>query len=766
VFAERLSYDDGHWYANIGYFCDDERPAYPGNGKPGVGRLLKLDLRTGKKTVLLDTKGGCLRDPVVHYDGQRILFAWRKADEPNFLLHEIRSDGSGLRQVTSGKYDDYEPAYLPDGDIVFVSTRCRRWVNCYKTQVGILYRCDPDGGNVRRISANGEHDNTPALLPDGRLLYTRWEYVDRSQVGYHHLWTMNPDGTGEMVYYGNQQHSPLFIDFRPVPGTDEILGIDSPGHGRRDHMGYVSIITPRRGPDAKASLRRVHSKSGNCMDPYPLTKDLFLVARGKQILLMDSAGKHEVVHEASELCNEPRPLRPRPREELLADRGDPEADNGVFVLSNVYQGRRMQGVSRGDIKKLLVLEILPKPVNFSGGPDLISWSGTFTLERVLGTVPVEPDGSAHFEAPANRPLFFVALDDKDLSVKRMQSFTRVMPGETLGCVGCHEHRTLTPGARRPDSPLLAVRRPPSRIQTFDGYPDVMDFNRDVQPVLDKYCVGCHNAGKPSGHVHLEGDQGAIWSISYAMLLARLQVADGRNGFGNQPPRSIGSAASPLLQKLQGGHHDVKADPKDWRTVWLWVESGAPYAGTYGALRNQGEMNRDGISNLVFKENGPVLNRRCRSCHNGQKQPRIPFPMPNRKSTRGIKRPLAVNERRIIPNDPVARFSRVVVVNLTHPESSALLKAPLAEAAGGWGSCGEVFANKEDPDYQALLTSITKSKTAIDRKPRFATPGWQPHHQYVREMKRYGILPDSLDTTQTPLDPFRTDQAHWSALWGN
>jgi len=135
VFAERQSYADGHWYANIGYFCEDGTPAYAGGGKPGVTRLLKLDLRSGKETVLVDAKGGCIRDPAVHYDGSRILFAWRKANQPNYLLHEIRSDGTGLRQITSGKYDDYEPTYLPDDSIVFVSTRCRRWVNCWKTQV-------------------------------------------------------------------------------------------------------------------------------------------------------------------------------------------------------------------------------------------------------------------------------------------------------------------------------------------------------------------------------------------------------------------------------------------------------------------------------------------------------------------------------------------------------------------------------------------------------------------------------------------------------
>ncbi len=197
VFAVRLGYEDPHWYANIGYFCDDEESkAYAGNGQPDAGKLCMFDLRTKEVTVLLDAKGGSIRDPEVHYDAQNSLFSYRKADSDFYHLYEINVDGSGLKQLTFGEFDDYEPAYLPDGGIVFVSTRCQCWVNCWKTQVGVLYRCNADGSNIQRLSHNAEHDNTPSVLPDGRILYTRWEYVDRSQVQFHHLWTMNPDGSG------------------------------------------------------------------------------------------------------------------------------------------------------------------------------------------------------------------------------------------------------------------------------------------------------------------------------------------------------------------------------------------------------------------------------------------------------------------------------------------------------------------------------------------------------------------------------------------
>ncbi|MFQ6132909.1 MAG: hypothetical protein ACE5R4_12790 [Armatimonadota bacterium] len=772
IFANRSSYEDGHWYANIGYYGNDEtHKAYAGNGKPDVGRLCRLNLRTGELTVLVDARGGSIRDPVVHYEAEKILFAWRKPGSDLYHLYEINVDGGGLRQLTDGEYDDYEPAYLPDGDIVFVSTRCKRWVQCWKTQVGTLYRCGPNGENVRPISANLEHDNTPAVLPDGRILYTRWEYVDRSQVGYHHLWTINPDGTGQMAYYGNQQHYPLYISAMPIPGTRKVVGTDSPGHGRRDHYGHVVVFDPSLGPDDPRAARRISDGRQMYTDPYPLTEDLFLVAQGNNILLMNGRGQTQVVHRSDRMCFEPRPVMPRPRERVMSPRTHPTGNSGQLVLIDVYRGRKMAGVKRGDIKKLLVLEVLPKPVNFSGGPDLISWLGTFTLERVLGTVPVEEDGSASFEVPANRAIFFVALDENDLSVKRMQSFVSVMPGEVTSCVGCHEPRSQTPPAVKAGQ-LQALQREPSRIQRFDGHPDVLDFHRDIQPILDRHCVACHSFAKPEGNLVLEGDLGPQWSLSFYALFARLLVADGRNGYGNQPPRTIGSSASPLLKTItpakdsgQGSsHYGVKVSDREWRTVWLWIESAAPYAGSYAALRNEAEMALFGGGLRPVAEQGDVLRRRCAGCHGKGELPAVPFGEPPWPDTRGITRPLARHERRVVENDPLARFGLHAIINMTRPELSPLLLGPLARDAGGWGSCGEVFADTSDTDYQRLLQSLKRGKQARDAIPRYATPGWRPNRQYVREMKRFGVLPASFDLSRDQIDPFETDQSYWRSLW--
>jgi hypothetical protein len=764
VFATRLSYDDPHWYANIGYYCDDEnKKAYAGNGKPDQSNLYLLNVATGKISILLDGKGGSIRDPKLHYDGKTILFSYRRPAEDYYNLYEMQVDGTGLRRITNVPYDDFEATYLPNDDIVFVSTRSKRWVGCWMTQVGTLFRCDRDGRNLRPLSVNLEHDNTPAVLPDGRILYTRWEYVDRSQVGYHQLWTMNPNGTNVAAYFGNQQHYPLYIEPESIPGTDQLLLIDSPGHGRSDHRGYVCTMEAKYGPDDKRGYHRITPKP-QFNDPAPIDSTNFLVASYKRLLLGNRSGGLVQILTCTGQANihEPFPVMQRPRERIIAERTNDEKSTGRIVLADVYSGRNMEGIKPGEIKKLLVLEALPKPVNFSGGMDLTSWLGTFMLERVLGTVPVEEDGSAYFEVPAGRPVLFVALDADGMSVKRMQSFTNVMPGETLGCVGCHEQRMQSPVASAGGNTLMALKREPSRIERFTGLPDVIDFREHIQPILDEHCISCHNFKDRQGQISLTKDLGYCWSIAYYTLLATNQVADGRNGYGNQKPRTIGSSASELMRKIDGSHYDVSVTPGQWRTVWMWLESGAPYAGTYAALRNAEDQRRDGVTFSVFGTSG--MNQRCRTCHRpAGKAPPLPLTMPDEKRKKLVRELGTAPHERIVQKDDF-RYSPHVLLNLSRPELSPLLLGPLPKSAGGWGACPSQFTGKDDIAYKTLLAAILKQKKRLEGVPRFGTPEFKPNKQYVREMKRFGVLPARFDVSRDPIDVFETDQQYWKQFW--
>jgi len=612
VFAVRALGTDGHWYANFGYWASDARRMM--YGQDG-GRLCALNVRTGEVRTILDAGSGSIRDPQVHYDGKKIIFSRRKSGSEYYHLYEINADGSALRQLTHGEFDDLEPVYLPDGGIMFVSSRCKRWVNCWHTQVAVLYRCDGDGGNIQIVSANIEQDNTPWVLPNGEILYTRWEYVDRSRVKYHHLWTMNPDGTGQMVYYGNMHPGTVMIDAKPIPGTRNMLTVFSPGHGKKEHAGQITIVNAKHGPDDTSVERTIHPAE-DCRDPYPVTEDLFLVAQEGRILLMSDQGKTWELYalgndERAYWVHEPRPLRARKREPVIPSRVKPEQDSGYLILADVRHGRNMGGVNQGEIKKLLVLETLPKPINHSGTMEPISLDGTFTLPRILGTVPVEEDGSAYMELPALRSFFFVALDENDMSVKRMQSFLTVMPGEVTSCAGCHENRTDV--ARDKAQPaLLALQREPSRIEPIPGVPEVFDFPRDIQPILDTHCVSCHNYQQRDGRKVLSGEHGPIFSHSYVTLMTGL-VSHGRDAGGNLPPRAIGSSASRLMTLIDGSHFDVKMSGHEKTMIRLWIESGAPYAGTYASL-GTGMVAMQQRNEDTFMQESDVMQQCCAGCH--------------------------------------------------------------------------------------------------------------------------------------------------------
>ena len=769
VFAQRVSGRD-HWYGNFGHYCETESPYTNGaltkegdmryafgNG----GRLCRLNLKTGQLKVLLDDPAGGVRDPDVHYDGRKILFSYRRAGTKTYHLYEIGADGTNLRQLTDGPDNDIEPIYTPDGGIVFCSSRCHRFVPCWRTQVATLYRCEADGRQIRMLSNNSEHENTPWMLPDGRILYMRWEYVDRHMMLYHHLWTIKPDGTGVMVFFGNQHPGGVMIDAKPIPGTDKVVASFSPDHGRVEHEGIVTIVDPSRGPDDMSMAHKIGKRSFR--DPYPLSAEYFLVADKAGLHLLTSQGQVETIYRPEIPggrwdCHEPRPLRPRPREPVITSQFDPQESMGRLVLSDVYKGRNMEGVRPGEIKRLLVMEQLPRPGSFSNGQEPLTMGGTFLIERILGTVPVEADGSAYFEVPALRNLFFVALDENDLSVKRMQSSVTVQPGETTSCVGCHEQRVQAPHSR--PATLAAVRREPSRLARFENVPDVLDFPRDIQPILNRHCVKCHNADRRDGEVDLSGDRTPYYTTAYWTMFSHGLVVDGRNSAGNRPPRKIGSSASRLMKLIDGSHYDARPSDRERTLVRLWIESGAVYPGTYGALGS-------GIHPVKFPE--PAMRRRCASCHQATE---APYRNAKRGAVnfqfgkRGPPQPLLTDIYDIILIRHLAYFQlgeaplHQELCNLDRPDKSLMLRAPLGRKAGGMQLCGQaVFEDRSDPDYREIHEAIQDAARRLRENKRFDMPGFRPNRFYIREMQSFAVLPKEL-APDAPVDTYAADRAYW------
>jgi hypothetical protein len=777
VFVTRKFAEDGHWYANFGYYAFDENHKLYAEG----GSLCKYNFVEKKLTVLMSDEKGTFRDPQVHYDGEKIIFSYRKGGQDAFHLYETDVNGSFLRQITDGPYTDIEPIYLPDGDIMFVSSRCQRWVNCWATQVAVLYRCKADGSGITQLSANIEHDNTPWLMSDGRIMYTRWEYVDRSQVHFHHLWAMNPDGAKQFVLFGNQHNSVpsacLLIDAKPIPGTEDIVTVFSPGHGRKEHAGHLARITLKQGPDQKEAIEILwQGKKGEYIyDPFPISSTEFLTTTGQKISIINDKGDKKDIYQIPAHWEnqgfqifEPRPVQSRNREPVLASVLHPAKEFGTVVLQDVNQGRNISNAHKGKIHKLLVLETLPKPINFTGGNEPLSYTGSFTLEKIIGTVPVESDGSAHFTLPANHSVLFVGLDENGRAIQRMKSFTSVAAGESITCIGCHEHRTMAP-SNKYITPLAAAK--PAAIPTpVMDVPDVIDFPRDVQPILDKHCVSCHNPQKRSGGLLLTGHRGPVYSHSYFNLMANFLVNDGRNQYEPlNKPEMVGDSKSKLISKIEGHHKGVQVSETELKMLRYWINTGATYPGTYAALGSGmiGRMlrnvaDREALLNPEWEKATAVLQNKCQSCHNELTPDII-----NEDNLIWWKSRTDMMNGHIDRSDyfKKIRFSRHIVYDLTTPENSTLLLAPLSKSAGGYGICQKegraVILTKEDNNYVALYNAVKSSKQYLQKIKRFDMENFVVRPEYYREMVRYGIV--DKDSPIEQLDPYIIDRKYWEAV---
>ncbi len=832
VFALRKPATDPHWYANFGYYADNScRYPFPlGSG----GGIYAYNVVTKTVRTIIEDPKGCFRDPQVHYDGKRIVFSYLPAGKYHYSLYVINSDGTGLKRLTGvGEdeplklpegvvpstsnefrtsaaplgnardfappgWDDYEPTWLPDDSIIFCSTRAKRYVGCWLTHVGTLHKLYPDG-TIRELSCNVEQDNTPWVLENGQIVYMRWEYVDRSQVDYHHLWTMGQDGTRQMVLYGNLHPSTSMLGPKPIPDAEggKIVCTFSPWHGYPEHYGYVTVVDPRQGPDAQEAAKRI-SRSRNFSDPWAFSEERFMAASYDRLVLMDERGRELTLYQlpkeqkdAGFWIGEPRPLAPRDREPILSDSTDPSDDKGTIALANVYHGRKMGSVKPGSIKKLLIYETLPKPIHYSGGTDQMSIFGTFTLERLLGTVPVAQDGSAYFRVPANRPIFFVALDENERAVKRMHSFTSVLPGEKLSCVGCHEERTETAGADEKNRLLRLMESAPVEIEPIKDVPEVFSFTRDIQPILDKYCLECHNPDREEGGFNISGHWTPLYTIGYAQMTWRRLFGDNRNrAQSNFEPYEIGTGSSRLVKLIEEKHAGVEMSEAEQRVVRLWIDAGANYTGTYAGEASGGVG--------YYMENTPVRNeknwpetkamqeaitRRCDVCH-------TPLDPSKNFGTYDIywdnynpRNPREAKDS-FVPHDLAqanGKFSRLEIFDLSYPEQSKILRAPLSKESGGLGVCQEksgkeVFKNVDDPDYQAILSGIERGRRYIleeDNRPEMLTPSpnngkdcpkkYVPRWAYLREMIRYGLLPIDADPNAS-YNPYELDAKYWRSLW--
>jgi hypothetical protein len=613
------------------------------------GSALKIvNLVTGQIETLVETAKGIIRNPCIHFDGHRILFSMSRDQEELFNIYEVdlRSPIKKLRQLTrASDVSDVDPIYLPDDSIVFASSRDLKYVPCDLQIVPQLFRMAADGVNIHQITHSTAHENQISLMPDGRILYSRWDYIDRNFADGHGFWVTNPDGTNQALIWGNNTtHPSAGWTARFIPETGQLLCILGTHHGSLG--GALAILDPRaaiegiqsivhtwpaevkgrfRQSDDDALEREEDSELRYALDvwppvvrrlwktnpnmqlyrhtdaledvrpwyntPWPLSEKYFLCVRAAArhetpaIYLVDIFGNEIMLHTDELGCFSPMPLAPRPRPARIPSRRDYGNGEGVFFIQNVYQGTHMQGVEPGVVKAVRVVEAFSKRglsneaewAGLGGQNPGVNWMD-FNTKQILGTVPVEQDGSAYFSVPADRFVYFQLLDENDMMVQSMRSGTSVHSGVLMGCVGCHESRLSSGPYANRRSVTLAATRAPSRLQPWYGPVRPFSYMAEIQPVFDNYCVRCHDFGEEGAQkIVLSGDRTTSFNVSYMELWRRGYVGGiGAGPAGHLPARSWGSNTSPLIRHLRKGHKKVRLDPESMNRLITWIDLNGPY----------------------------------------------------------------------------------------------------------------------------------------------------------------------------------------------
>ena len=681
---------------------------YHVEGLANGGGLYTLGLDDGKLTRLVDASAGVILDSQVSYDGRQVLFSWKRTMQEPFKIWRINADGSGLACVIDHDSNNMNACWLPDGGIAFLSDRKPAFAYCWTSTSPVLFRADGDGQNVTKLSANYLTDFTPSVMSDGRILYSRWEYVDRPAIPIQSLWAINPDGTMLSGVFGNRVLSPAtFMEARDIPGLpNQLLCVMTSHNG--PCRGAIGMLDLSKGGNAQEAIRNLtpeinvgpvadagagNSIRGPYESPMPLDERYYLVSRQGQILWRDYGGTVNVPLAEPDgdlgfYSAQPLRSRPMPRAQMSARLDATTQPWATIIMHDVRIGLG-DAVKPGEIKRLAVVQEMEKDMRaetdkrqFGFQFPVVSCGATYAPKRVWGFAAVEADGSAHFKVPSGVPLYFLPLDAEGRAVQRMRSFTHFMPGERQSCIGCHADRNYVSAAGSLGGHSIAAARPAQELDEPEwGRTDGFSFPRVVQPVLDARCVRCHDERSP---LDLSGDRTDYFNVAYENLARR-----GMAGFGKNPytswipsfngcesnilqtePKTWGSPVSRLAEVVISGHPDaagrkrVALTPAEKLKILMWIDLNVPFYGT-----------------------------------SQSRQPGL----------RGCRQILPENLEAVLDEVAARRgfeLPRTFFVRLDHPAKNPFLAIPLAK---GW------FASAEDPDYQRILACFAGVPEALSQR---------------------------------------------------
>jgi hypothetical protein len=622
LLVKRHPYTPSHNYSDVldsafrpgGGVCRLDIPRRDGRLEPAEARL----------TTLFDAPHGIARDAVADFDGQRIYFAYRPSDrgpgEAYWHLYAGRvtkgPEGRQIgnlphedqpRQLTEGPFHDYYPCPLPDGGLAFVSTRCHCRFLCWRPQAFVLFRMDVQCGAISPLSYANLSEWAPSVMGDGRILWTRSEYLDKGADFGHTLWAIRPDGTHPMLLFGNNTRN-CYLGAREVPGTRELCcTLISHGGDLNGPIGLVDVGQGPRGIDAITNITpdvaphyHMSWAQRECFrDPTPVSRDYFLVSHAPAdrfgLYVIDRWGNRELLYldpAMGSVC--PTPLLARPAPPVLrGDVAETDDEPGEFAVADVYRGLGPE-VPRGSVKYLRVCqevrsELEPVPGGYRSdhppfqdfyatpthkvtGPN--GWP-TYVAKASLGIVPVEADGSARFTVPSGKVLYFQLLDEDLNEIQRMRSVVQLQPGERRSCIGCHESRTSAP----PVGSSLALAREPRPLEPPSWGAEPFSYEKVVQPVWNARCVGCHDA-RDKRHIDLTAalDADRV-PASYRTLISQGWVHYFDMTWGQEhrkaEPRSFGTLRSRLWKLLDAGHEGVTLSRDERHRIKCWIDLNCP-----------------------------------------------------------------------------------------------------------------------------------------------------------------------------------------------
>lgn len=577
------------------------------------------------KTLYRPEKPVFVGDMDLHFDADRLLFSM-PGRYGRHQIWEMHIDGTQLRQVTLGEerdVDNYDACYLPDGRIIYGSTACYVGIPCVfgGSYVANLHIMNPDGTASRQLCVDQDHNWCPTMLNNGRVLYSRWEYADLPHSNTRILFHMNPDGTGQAEYMHSNSYWPNGVFYaKAIPEhPTKVVGIVTGHHGVR-RMGELVVFDPALGrEESVGAIQRIPGRgepvepliSDNLVDnswpkflhPYPLSDKYFLVSCKPNpdarwgIYLVDVFDNMLLIREEpGSVLFEPVPLRKTPRPPVIPDRVDKTRQDATVYMANVYAGPGLDGIPEGTVKALRVFAYTFSHRKTGGLLGTIGMDGPWDIKRVLGTVPVEPDGSALFTVPAYTPIAVHPLDAEGKSLQHMRSWFTAMPGEVLSCVGCHEKQSMPPPARE----SMAALRAPSEIAPWHGPPRGFSFAREVQPVLDRHCVACHDGETPpdlrgtqqitdwsskiSGHA--DPRYGGQFSVAYAELHRYVRRPGIESDNHLLSPMDFHADTTELVQILAKGHYGVALNDESWGRLVTWIDLNAPYHGAWTEIAGE------------------------------------------------------------------------------------------------------------------------------------------------------------------------------------